>query len=43
MRHLNKNVLNSNFELLHASEIRQISVIQGFQINFEAQKYKSAC
>ena len=27
-KHLNENVLNSNFELLHALEIRQISVIQ---------------
>ena len=35
----NENVLNSNFELLHATEIRQISVIQKLQINFEARTY----
>ena len=34
-----ENDLNSNFELLHALEIRQISVIQKLQINLEAQKY----
>ena len=38
-RHLNENLLNSNFELLHVSEISQISVIQKLQTNFEAQKY----
>ena len=42
-RHLNENVLNSNFELLHASDIWKISVIQKLQINFEAQKYDTAC
>ena len=31
-RHLNENVLNQNFELLHASEIRQIAVIEKSQI-----------
>ena len=36
-RHLNEHVLNSNFELLHALEIRQISVIQKLQINFHTQ------
>ena len=38
-RYLNENILNSIFELLHASEIRQISVIQKLQINFKEQKY----
>ena len=38
MRNLNENVLNSNLELLHALEIRQISVIRKLQINFKAQK-----
>ena len=36
------NYNDLNFELLHASEIRQISVIQKLQINFEAQKYDTA-
>ena len=31
-RHFNENDLNSNFELLHASEIRQISVVQKFKL-----------
>ena len=34
---LDENVLNSNFELLHVSEIRQISVIQKLEKNFVAQ------
>ena len=34
-RQLNENVLNSNFELLHASELGQISVIQKLQISCE--------
>ena len=36
------NYNDLNFKLLHASEIRQISVIQKLQINFEAQKYDTA-
>ena len=36
--YLNENVLNSNFELPHTSEIRQILVIQKLKINFKAQK-----
>ena len=36
--HLNKNLLNSNFKLLYASKIRQISVIQKLQTNLVAQK-----
>ena len=35
-----ENVLNSNFELLHVSEIRQISVVQMLQIYVEAQHYE---
>ena len=38
-RYLNKNILKSNFKLLQASEVRQISVVQKLQMNFKAQKY----
>ena len=40
---MNEKVLNSNFELLHALEIRQISVIQKLQINLEALNYDTVC
>ena len=35
--------LNWNFELLPASEIWQISMIQKLQINFKAQEYDAVC
>ena len=38
-----KNILNSNFKLLHPSETYQMLVIQKLLINFEAQKFDTVC